>query len=911
MANIQIYGNLETATIQFDNSTVKPKPLNSVEAIAHPTEVDRVIIQSTVPRNNGSYQVYFRRFQITRVETSEGVALVGALGYDRIQVLAYLNAEFTKTLASIGSEYKGIWDASTNTPDLTVATYATGDWYYVTVEGTYSGVDYKVNDQIRYNGTSFDRIEDTAVKVTEIENSGMTSFDAYVDADFVGTSSGSALKPWTTIEDVVNNSTAGDRIFIKGQVIIVGEITLPHSLYFYGAEGSEIKYATYNASNGDIFYHDGDNTQSFSFTNISFKNAGGYGLYIKKTAKVTIADCIFMNNGWDGTQLNTVVSNALSGLLGYDSTSSQLQAFYASANASNGGATRIEEARQLLVTGNTITNNLRGLRVSDCGVNGGGVISRNQSTQNIESGIYLSVGSLGGCQNVTVTMNVSGYNANNGLLVIGGINNKFSQNEVNGNWNAGFCAWGSANTTLRDCGLYDNNRSQYNGIGNAGDAKASIQINEVYSLLNTQITLNPAFRFIAEILDTQVHYTGLGSNTEKIGFLISSAVGQLADNDKNIIKVDDVGFIGQDYAIDLSEVDVTNLRLSLGDNSYQSVALGAVKSPLAGNYSELPFSNHVMAVPSVNIVLDTLKKSISLKEHLTGNVINVYSVNELQSVINGSKVDIIQRNSDKIQLRGLTLGNVYVDGVVAGSNLATMNDTINSAFAMDLVQYKTFLESEVGIDANVDIPSGLTAAFYYVESPNGSFHYPLFKSESDANLVDTTEGGSGSSHAHTYADDLTNTTWYMPNTNGVMSGSSAPLNGLWSNHESVVWNIQATDVDSNYLPTFTNVTYSVQEGSVLNIQYKPAGDTSTYTLSNNPYSDNGYSIIGTVEDISNGYGISVSHTINVTKANVFGSVQGTITINVLADLAGDEFTLVDQGGAIKFTQDGGRYCIRF
>ena len=392
------------------------------------------------------------------------------------------------------------------------------------------------------------------------------------------------------------------------------------------------------------------------------------------------------------------------------------------------------------MVGNKVLNNLRGIRVADCGIGGNGFITRNVSAQNIESGIYLSVGAGGGCQNITVTMNFSAYNANNGLLVIGGLNNKFSQNEVYGNWNAGFCAWGSANTTLRDCGLYDNNRSTYNGIGNTGDAKASIQINEAYSLLGTQISLNPAARFIAEILDTQVHYTGLGSNTEKIGFLITSTVGNLADNDKNIIKVDDVGFIGQDYAIDLSEVDVSNLRLSLGDNSYQTIGLKAVKPPLAGKYSELPFSNHVMKVPIVDVVVDTLKQSISLKEGIAGNVINTYKVNELQSVIEGSKVHIIQKGSDKIQLRDVTLGNTYINGVLAGSNLNTMNDSLNAAFSMNLVQYKTFLESEVGIEA-----TGNTATFYYIESPDGVFHYPLFKTEAEANLVDTSESGSGSS----------------------------------------------------------------------------------------------------------------------------------------------------------------------
>ena len=210
-----------------------------------------------------------------------------------------------------------------------------------------------------------------------------------------------------------------------------------------------------------------------------------------------------------------------------------------------------------------------------------------------------------------------------------------------------------------------------------------------------------------------------------------------------------------------------------------------------------------MQVPEVDIVVDTLKKTIALHEGVGGNVINVYNVNELQSVLKSNSVDIIQKGSDKIQLRDLTLGNVYINGALAGSNLNTMNDSINSALDMTLIEYKEFIESEVGIDASVDIPSGLSAAFYYVESPDGVFHYPLFKAEADANLVDTTEGGSGSSHTHTYTDDLTNTTWYMPATNATMSGSSAPLNGLWSNHESVVWNIQTTDVDSNYLPTFS------------------------------------------------------------------------------------------------------------
>ena len=1165
-----------------------------------------------------------------------------------------------------GSTYKGAYNASTELPSLPTGTDVLGDFYRVSA----AGGAYNVGDILVFNGTDYDHIAEENATQSDIKNSGLKIYDIYVKAGYAGAvQDGSVLYPFASIETALATTSDGDSIYLEGSFEIGGEIILPQdqSLYFYGSDDACISFTNYSDGNGSLLYFDGlDNTKELKFKNIKFHNAGGYGLYLKKTAKVTIEDCEFKNNGWNGTAINTIVSKDVSGLLGYDSDAADLQAFYAGSNASNGGAMRIQEATQVLITGNTITNNLRGLRVQDCGINGGGVISRNQSTQNIESGIYIAAGSLGGCQNITTTMNVSAYNANNGLLVIGGINNKFSQNEVNGNWNAGFCAWGSANTTLRDSGLYDNNRSALNGIGNAGDAKASIQINEVYDLLGTSISLNPAFRFIAEILDTQVHYTGLGSNTEKIGFLISSAVGQLLDNDKNIIKVDDVGFIGQDYAIDLSEVDVTNLRLSLGDNSYQSIGMKAVKAPLVGNYSELPFSNHVMQVPELDVVVDTIKQTLSLREGVGGNVINVYAINELAANVVGSSIQIIQASSDKIQLRGLTYGNIYINGVIAGNNLNSANDSLNAAFQMDLVEYKDVLVNEVGINgddssggslpaiannwyisygnlagtqmttatignnyraynpfyngnalekghefiwthnpavdymiglwgaaeatqagdasmaasnwnqgfkynatntrfsqidssgvsietsdafagfysmpngqlalrfgqdnylylyevnsggytligksnstiagasvmiqwasfnqgsfpvmtertetweivhdadnsensewsdgieqdtilqsrmsvspeekvtinlnyfgrgeyigigysgatteqvgalglidsglfynqsellkdlgdwtwnqsasgyynpvgdhsnvgywngngvdlglislryksdnslelwhetnneliatrtapldgssfnvyfgANEAMPSeripvltkyAITAddevpsisAWWYVESPDGEFYYPLFSTESEANAVDTIEGGAGSSHTHTFIDQTSGVdTWYMPDTSGVHAGTSAPQGGVFGNSINVVWNEIATDADAGYIPTFSNITYNVQEGSAINIQYKAAGMTDTFNITNVPagYADNGYAIIGTAEDITNGYGQAVQHVLNVTKANNFGSVQGTITINVKADLAGNEFTIIDmEDGTIKFTQDGG------
>lgn len=1181
-----------------------------------------------------------------------------------------------------GSTYKGSYNGATASPTLPTGSDVLGDFYRVTA----AGGGYATGDILVFNGTDYDHIAEANATQSDIKNSGLKIHDIYVKAGYSGAvKDGSVLYPYDAIETAVGSANDGDSIYLEGTFEISGEITLPtdKSLYFYGSDDACISFATYSDGNGSLLHFSGtDSTKEFKFKNITFKNAGGYGLYIKKATKVEIDDCVFTNNGWNGTALNTILPSTTTALLGYDSSNVDLQAFYAGSNASNGGAMRLEEITQVLITGNTVTKNLRGIRVQDCGVNGAGVITRNQVTQNIESGIYLAAGSTHyGCSNITVSMNVSGFNANNGLLTIGGINNKFSQNEVKGNWNAGACFWGAANTTLRDCGLYDNNRSEYNGTGETADAKASIQINEAFDLQGTSITLSDSASFIAEILDTQVHNTGLGSVSEKIGFLLTSDVGALSDNDKNIIKVDDVGFIGQDYAIDLSEVDVSNLRLSLGDNSYQSIALGAVKAPAAGNYSELPFSNHLMSVPSVDVVVDTLKQTLALHEGVGGNVINSYHMNELVSNVVNGKIDILLKTSDKIQLRGLAYGSVYINGVIAGNDINSANDSLNAAFGMDLVEYKSFLVSEVGINGDESsggslpaisnnwyvsygsqagtqvqtatigntfrnhnpfyngealekghefiwthsptysymigtwgaaeaaqpgsdalqpsnwsvgfgytgtntrfsqndssgvtieqsgnfagyygIPNGQLAirfgqdnylylyeivsggynligksnstvagtsvmiqwasynegsfpvftertesweivhdfdssqngewsngleestiirsrisvspgekltlnfnyfgrfetiglgyagaatgvsnaqdtitsqlsykstellravedaaagtvwtwnasatdhydpngdgsnvgylnnggvgnlglisfrylqdntvevwhetnneliatlvspldgsafniylganennhtadripqllkydmsaeeegasltGWYYVESPDGEFYYPLFATEAEANYIDSVEGGSGSSHTHTFADDTYNggsNTWYMPDTSGVHAGTSAPQGGIFGNSINVVWNEIPTGDDSNYLPTFNNITYDVQEGSAINIQYKAQGMTETFNVTNVPngYADNGSAIIGTAEDITNGYGQAVTHTINVTKANNFGSVQGTITINVKANLAGNEFTLVDQNGSIKFTQDNGVSVLDF
>lgn len=724
---IKIYKDEAASTVFFEGQTrVKPIPTNVGIASETVGESDRIKIVRTDQFIKGSseFKILFKRLKYTRIRDKNNNPLA-----TRADAITYLNQVFNQVESTdVNAAYMGLWDAFTDTPTISGSHSASGDWYYV---GSSGSIDpnsstsatgstlYRVNDIVKFiSGSTFtgwQHIVNETIRVDELDttldnltnSSSLSTYDLYVDATYTGVDEyGTPVKPFKTLVAAVSASSAGDTISVKGCNEISSELVLPHSLHLYGSEGSEIKYTSYSTGNGDVISFTGtDYTQEFTFKNLIIKNAGGYGIYTTKTARVKVEDCVIQNNGWNGSGLSTVLAES-GGTLGYDSSNTDLQAFYAGASASNGGAMRIQESSHVLIVGNTVSHNLRGIRLQDCGVNGGGFITRNQSSHNIESGIYLAAGSTYyGCQNLTVTMNVSAYNSNNGLLVIGGLNNKFSQNEVNGNWNAGFCAWGAANSTLRDCGLYDNNRSQYNGIGNSGDAKASIQINEAYNLLGTTISLNEDARFIAEVLDTQVHYTGVGSNTERIGFLITSGVGALADNDKNIIRVDDVGFIGQDYAIDFSEVDITNLRISLGDNSYETIGTSAVKAPLNGNYNELPFSNHIMSVPSLDVVADVLKSIVTLTEGIGGHVINVYNVNELLSNVDGTEIEILQKGSNRIQLRNLNHNNITINGNSAGNSLNSVNDNLNAAFHLNITDYKEFLTSEIGINTGETLPA--------------------------------------------------------------------------------------------------------------------------------------------------------------------------------------------------------------
>ncbi len=173
-----------------------------------------------------------------------------------------------------------------------------------------------------------------------------------------------------------------------------------------------------------------------------------------------------------------------------------------------------------------------------------------------------------------------------------------------------------------------------------------------------------------------------------------------------------------------------------------------------------------------------------------------------------------------------------------------------------------------------------TMNFRYIESPDGVYNYPIFATEEEANYYDLQEGGTGTSHTHTYADDPTNTTWYMPDTNSTMVATVPPTNAQTFEGNAINWT-EVTSLTNADLtpPQFSILDISQEEGTNVNIQVTPAGASWTTSVSITPNGSglvyDNYSVIqGTLADV----GADTTYTVTVTRANSYGSSVGTFDI---------------------------------
>jgi hypothetical protein len=188
---------------------------------------------------------------------------------------------------------------------------------------------------------------------------------------------------------------------------------------------------------------------------------------------------------------------------------------------------------------------------------------------------------------------------------------------------------------------------------------------------------------------------------------------------------------------------------------------------------------------------------------------------------------------------------------------------------------------------NTVTPTTPALTWFYIESPDGVFHYPLFSSSEQANYVDeaygTAASGSGASSFTLFPDETpVPREWHKPSSYGTTTGTEAP-----AALPGVVWNEINQGDDAEGAPAAFSNAITVNEGAQVNIQIVPTGETGvTYSVTNLPSglaydSGTGY-ILGNAPavDQDNVANPSDEYSITVTKANIYGSSVGTLTLTV-------------------------------
>ena len=179
-------------------------------------------------------------------------------------------------------------------------------------------------------------------------------------------------------------------------------------------------------------------------------------------------------------------------------------------------------------------------------------------------------------------------------------------------------------------------------------------------------------------------------------------------------------------------------------------------------------------------------------------------------------------------------------------------------------------------DSNGD---SISVVYRYIESPDGSFHYPLFASQLDAAAIDTVNGGSGQSSTQIFSDATESQTWYAPITGYSSNQSAAPTD------PDIHWLEISTGDDADFAPTaFTINDLTVDEGDTLNYQLGAQGANYTTTISGAPSgaSVSNHVLTGSAPQVADNNQVNPSdtYTITVTRTNNFGTASTTFDLTV-------------------------------
>jgi hypothetical protein len=161
ITNVQVQGDSlnESLTIETKNNTQIIANGNRSINFSVNTLLNLILSNAEA---SASFPVTF-----TMSNNSITAAMLTSMGATTGQVMQYNGTTWVPGNLSASQTYMGSWNASTNTPDLSIGGYSSGEYYIVSAAGTYGGITYAVGDWAIYNGTSFDKVDNSATTITK------------------------------------------------------------------------------------------------------------------------------------------------------------------------------------------------------------------------------------------------------------------------------------------------------------------------------------------------------------------------------------------------------------------------------------------------------------------------------------------------------------------------------------------------------------------------------------------------------------------------------------------------------------------------------------------------------------------------------------------------------------------------
>lgn len=149
---VTLQNNSQTQEFQVESSTDTNIIANAINATIIIADNAFNMILSNA---NGS-ATYPVTFSVSNgAITGEKINSMGAVAG---QILKYNGTTWEPASLANSQIYLGTWNASTDTPNLASTSPIAGDYYIVSVAGTYSGTAYNTGDWIMYDGTSWTKV---------------------------------------------------------------------------------------------------------------------------------------------------------------------------------------------------------------------------------------------------------------------------------------------------------------------------------------------------------------------------------------------------------------------------------------------------------------------------------------------------------------------------------------------------------------------------------------------------------------------------------------------------------------------------------------------------------------------------------------------------------------------------------